>query len=115
MGDNGMRKRLPKITEEEMKELEQMPLNPTEESIPVDCEVMVKLADIVNKYGLECPNSNNCGNKGTLAEHGCDGTEEDCARTCPVPVQCEFCYCEPKSKFNLENDLQELIKSKFSE
>ncbi len=41
-----MRKRLPKITEEEMKELEQMPLNPTEESIPVDCEVMRENADI---------------------------------------------------------------------
>ena len=34
-----MRAKLPKITEEEMKELEKMPLEPTEKSIPVDCEV----------------------------------------------------------------------------
>jgi len=34
-----MRAKLPKITEEEMKELEQMPLEPTGESIPVDCKV----------------------------------------------------------------------------
>jgi hypothetical protein len=68
------------------------------------------VADIVNKYGLECPSSSNCGNHGTLSEHGCNGTEEDCVSTCPVPAQCEFCYCEPKSKFNLENDLKELLK-----
>lgn len=84
----------------------------TEKQVKVESELKVKLAGIVDRYGLECPN---CGNKGTLAGHGCDGTEEDCKRTCPVPVQCEFCYCEDKSKFNLENDLQELIKSKFSE
>jgi len=66
------------------------------------------VADIVNKYGSECPSSSNCNNDGTLAEHGCNGTEEDCQSTCPVPVQCEFCYCEPKSKFNLKNDLDKL-------
>jgi len=34
-----MRAKLPKITEEEMKELEQIPLSPTGESIPVGCKV----------------------------------------------------------------------------
>jgi hypothetical protein len=24
---------------------------------------------------------------GTSAGHGCDGTEEDCARSCPIPIQ----------------------------
>ena len=31
----------------------------------------------------------------TASAHGCDGTEESCARTCPVAVedqqQCEYC------------------------
>lgn len=36
-----MRKKLPKITEEENEMLEKMPLNLTGESIPVDCEVSV--------------------------------------------------------------------------
>lgn len=26
----------------------------------------------------------------TASEHGCDGTEEGCAATCPVPVQMRF-------------------------
>jgi len=82
--------------------------------IQIELVGLPKIADIVDKYGLECPNSSNCGNKGILAEHGCNGTEEDCARTCPVLVQCEFCYCEPRSKFNLENDLKEKFASNFS-
>ena len=76
--------------------------------------VMLKIANIVDKYGLECPNSINCENKGILAEHGCNGTVKDCESTCPVPVQCEFCFCEPKSKFNLENDLKKKFASNFS-
>jgi len=32
---------------------------------------------------------------GSEAGHGCDGTEEDCQRTCPVQIQiqvvCDFC------------------------
>jgi hypothetical protein len=66
-----------------------------------------KIKEFADIYGLECPN--NDGNCGTIAEHGCDGTPEDCERTCPVPVQCEFCYTEPRSKFNLINDLKEMI------
>lgn len=74
--------------------------------------IMPMLEDFIDKYGLECPNSSNCNNGGTLSEHGCNGTEEDCLLKCPVPVQCEFCYCEPKSKFNLRNDLAKCLKDK---
>lgn len=35
-----MRTKLPKITEEEMKELEQIPLTENDKSIPVDCKVI---------------------------------------------------------------------------
>jgi hypothetical protein len=42
MGDNGMRAKLPKITKEENEMLENMPLYPTGESIPVDCEVSLQ-------------------------------------------------------------------------
>ena len=35
-----MRAKLPKITKEENEMLEQVPLNPTGESIPVDCKVI---------------------------------------------------------------------------
>ncbi|MFH1526327.1 MAG: hypothetical protein ABIG69_06700 [Bacteroidota bacterium] len=66
-----------------------------------------KIKEFADIYGLECPN--NDGNCGTIAEHGCNGTPEDCERTCPIPVQCEFCYTEPRSKFNLINDLKEMI------
>ena len=66
-----------------------------------------KIKEFADIYGLECPN--NDGNSGTIAEHGCNGTPEDCERTCPIPVQCEFCYTEPRSKFNLINDLKEMI------
>ena len=71
----------------------------------------VQTAEIIEIFGLDCPNKNNCNNEGTLSEHGCDGTEEDCMRTCPVPVQCEFCWTEPKSKFNLKLKLDELVSS----
>lgn len=73
--------------------------------------VMPMLADFIDKHGLECPNSSNCNNDGILSEHGCNGTEEDCMVTCPIPAQCEFCYCEPKSKFNLKNDLIECLNA----
>ena len=46
-----MRKSLPKITEEENEMLEQMPLKPTGESIPVDCEVRRKVLDILREWG----------------------------------------------------------------
>ena len=39
-----------------------------------------------------CPQCGGSGADGVRAEHGCDGTEEMCARTCPVPVQ-EMCSC----------------------
>jgi len=39
-----------------------------------------------------------CGNEGQYPEHdpGCDGS----CNWCPVPVQCEFCWSNPKSVFN---------------
>jgi len=69
------------------------------------------LDEIINTFGKECPNSNNCGNDGTLAEHGCNGTEEDCMKTCPIPAPCEFCYTEPQSKFNLKQKLNEFLEA----
>lgn len=48
-----------------------------------------------------CPN---CDGKGWVsgieAGHGCDGTDEDCARTCPIPLQTqEGCgECEGKGR-----------------
>ena len=48
-----MRKRLPKITKEENEMLEQMPLKPTGESIPVDCEVGKNLP--VKKHYKQAP------------------------------------------------------------
>ena len=43
-----------------------------------------------------CPNCDGYGwVSGSEAQHGCDGSEEDCQRTCPVQVQiqvgCEMC------------------------
>lgn len=43
-----------------------------------------------------CPECNGDGwVVGSIAAHGCDGSEEDCARTCPVQEQtqegCDFC------------------------
>ena len=34
-----------------------------------------------------CPACSGNGDGGYHAEHGCDGTTEMCARTCPIPVQ----------------------------
>lgn len=41
---------------------------------------------------VECPECNGVGYS-TESGHGCDGSNEMCSRTCPVPVQrqCEFC------------------------
>lgn len=60
--------------------------------------------ELKEKFGKHCPEESNCNNGGTLSEHGCDGTIKDCDRTCPIPVQCEFCYCEPLSLYNLSNN-----------
>lgn len=39
-----------------------------------------------------CPECNGLGYS-TGSDHGCNGTDVDCQRTCPVPVQiqCDFC------------------------
>jgi hypothetical protein len=88
--------------EELVKQGDSQPMQTTE-------SLEQKIKEFADIYGLECPSSSNCCNGGTLSEHGCNGTEEDCENTCPVPVQCEFCYTEPRSKFNLINDLKEMI------
>lgn len=54
---------------------------------------------------IECPN---CADVGYIVSsrsgHGCNGTDEDCARVCPVEIpeqeQCEFCHVEEGSRFN---------------
>lgn len=61
-------------------------------------------AEFEEKFAKHCPSENNCNNEGTLSEHGCDGTEEDCQSTCPIPVQCEFCYSEPLSIYNVRHN-----------
>ncbi len=68
--------------------------------------------EILEKFGLECPSSFNCKNQGILSEHdtGCTGNPEDCVNSCPVPVQCEFCYTEPRSKMNLSEALDQFEK-----
>ena len=44
-----------------------------------------------------------CGNQGYYTE----GTTDH-----PVMVQCEFCHCEPKSIFNTNEKIKELLKIK---
>ena len=48
-----MRAKLPKITKEENEMLEQMPLESTEKSIPVDCEVTRNYMDIHSPRGTK--------------------------------------------------------------
>ena len=52
----------------------------------------------MKKHTVEdiCPECNGEGwYSGSEAGHGCDGTEEDCQRTCPIQIQiqvgCEMC------------------------
>lgn len=47
----------------------------------------VKFTDL-----LDCPNAG-CGNQGWYADYNPRTGEAE-------QVQCEFCYCEPRSKFN---------------
>ncbi len=52
---------------------------------------------------VDCPQCGGTGYQDGYG-HGCDGTDEDCARTCPVQIQepCGFCggYGEvPKEDF----------------
>lgn len=51
-----------------------------------------KIRNVIEKYGLGCPD---CSNVEFYADQ-----EDDR----PVQSQCEFCFTEPKSKFNLGND-----------
>ena len=67
------------------------------------------LKEFTDKYGLDCSNCNNVGwYSGTDFTHKQEDRFEEPQE---VQVQCEFCYTEPRSKFNLENDLKELLKA----
>ena len=51
---------------------------------------------MTEKEKVECPDCNGDGwTSGSEAGHGCDGTDEDCQRSCPVQIQiqvgCETC------------------------
>lgn len=68
----------------------------------------VLLAEIIKQYGEQCPN---CDNDGFTLEHNPnDPHENGCSGSCPIQVQCEFCYTNPKSKFNLLTDLENVLK-----
>lgn len=55
-----------------------------------------KALEIVGKYGLDCPD---CNNEGFYWQ----GQDD------PEMIQCQFCYVEAKSKYNLKQDLIEMI------
>ena len=57
-----------------------------------------KAIEIINKYGVGCPD---CDDEGFYWKNHHNGL--------PEAVQCQFCYVEPKSKYNLRQDLTELI------
>lgn len=57
------------------------------ESISGAGEALANLSDL-----LDCPNAG-CGNQGWYADYNPRTGEAE-------QVQCEFCYCEPRSKFN---------------
>ena len=59
--------------------------------------------ELIEIFGLKCPESSNCRNTGTLTVADRNGE--------PEPEQCEFCYCELKSKMNLSIALDQLILS----
>ncbi len=70
-----------------------------------------KIENIVERFGLECPLSDNCKNDGILSEHDSPcGCYENTGGSCPVPVQCEFCYTEEKSKMNLRDVINSLLQ-----
>lgn len=84
-------------------------------SQPLKAEVMQKIADIVDKYGLDCPQCPNTGCYGesiSRYEYDDNGLPTSCYEDVEA-VQCEFCYTEPRSKFNLENELKEKFASNF--
>lgn len=85
-------------------------------AVPLDAVVMQKIAEVVEKYGLDCPNCNNVGYYGKSVsryEYDDNGLPTSCYEDIE-PVPCEFCYTEPRSKFNLENELKEKFVSNFS-
>jgi len=76
---------------------------------PLEPLVMEKIADIVEMFGDDCKY---CENYGWTAEHDPnDPHENGCSVNCPIQVQCEFCYTNPKSKFNLQQKLNDLVSN----
>lgn len=56
-------------------------------------------AEFIEKHGIDCLNCDNSGVIAVQVKH--DEWE---------PEQCEFCYSEPHSKFNVASDLSALIE-----
>ena len=73
-----------------------------EPQVSLDAKLMLLAKDIVEKYGSGCPN---CNDEGFIVVNGGSFMEPELERE-----QCEFCYYEPKSRFNLMADLEKLIK-----
>lgn len=73
--------------------------------------VKEELSKIIEK-AESCPN---CDNGGTLSEHSPHCDCHDRQTTCPVAVQCEFCYTNPNSKFNATDQILTLIESSLPE
>lgn len=69
-----------------------------------------KIKEIVGSR-LDCPN---CDNTGSYADHSpyCGG---DCDKAgCPEQVQCEFCYTQENSKFNVAKAIIEYLEGEKS-
>lgn len=81
---NGLRDRLePQVSKGDVQPVQTAGLSP-------------KALEIVGKYGLDCPD---CNNEGFYWQ----GQDD------PEMIQCQFCYVEAKSKYNLKQDLIEMI------
>jgi len=51
----------------------------------------------------DCPECNGLGYT-TESGHGCDGSDEDCSRSCPIPVQVQCEYCGGAGLVEVEDD-----------
>ncbi len=63
-----------------------------------------KVKELTDKYGLDCPS---CPNQGWYS--GTDFSHQQ-----EIQVQCEFCYREPKSRFNLMNDISSSLQEVYN-
>jgi len=72
-----------------------------------------EIADII-KSRLDCPNCDNVGYMvREISVHQCNGDDDTCQAICPriehEQEQCEFCYTEENSKFNLDKAIHKAI------